>query len=59
MPPLPAAAADVHGVLQQFLDDAGGSLDDLTSGDLGNDRGGQLVDAGYGVVSHKETIPVE
>src|SRR5207253_1942901 len=54
-----AAAAGVHGVLKEFLDHAGGPLDDLARGDLGDDRGRQLVDAGYGVVSHEETIPVE
>src|SRR5262249_960560 len=33
-------AAGVHAVFQEFLDDAGGALDDLAGGDLGDDGGG-------------------
>ena len=33
-----ARCAGVDGVFQQFLDDAGGPLDDLAGGDLGDDR---------------------
>ena len=43
-----AAAAGVHGVFEQLLDDAGGPLDDLARGDLGDDGSGQLLDAWHG-----------
>ena len=36
-------AARVHGVFQQFLDDAGRPLDDLAGGDLGDDERRQLL----------------
>src|SRR5262249_19256969 len=37
------AAAGVHGVFQQLLDDAGRPFDNLPRGDLGDDRRRQLL----------------
>jgi hypothetical protein len=35
-----ALAPGVHGVFQEFLNDAGGPLDHFAGGDLGDDRRG-------------------
>src|SRR5262249_43378190 len=40
-----ACGAGVDGVLQQLLEDAGRSLDDLAGGDLADEHGRQLLDA--------------
>ena len=40
-----ARAAGVNGVFEQFLDDAGRPLDDLASGDLGDDVGRKLANS--------------
>ena len=42
-----AGAARVEGVLQEFLDDAGRPLHDLAGGDLVDEGGRQLLDAGH------------
>ena len=39
-----APAAGIDGVFEQFLDDAGGSFDDLAGGDLADDERRQLLD---------------
>ena len=46
-----ARAAGVEAVFQQLLDDAGGPLDDLAGGDLGDDGRRQLLDARHARLS--------
>src|SRR5262249_15112607 len=47
-----ARAAGVDAVFQQFLDDAGGALDDFAGGDLGNDGNRKLHNARHARFSH-------
>ena len=42
-----ATGAGVEGVFEQFLEDAGRPFDDLAGGDLVDDQGRQLADAGH------------
>ncbi len=42
-----ASGAGVNGVLKQFLDDGGRTLDDLAGGDLVRDLVGEDVDAAH------------
>ena len=45
-----ALAAGIDGVLQQFLHDTGGPLDDLAGGDLVDQGGRQLLNARHWIV---------
>ena len=57
-----ACTAGIHGVFEELLDDAGGSLDDLAGGDLVDDQRRQLLDSRHPIrpwVGGRDEPPTE